>query len=128
MRRYQHSGTVSATIDGKVITNTYRSLPQRSVLIAGFKALALEEKKCSYTIAPNDPVFAPIRSPSVNITPLSGSCSLAIANQVRMLYIPFHERLSQRKLAKMFGIGKYDVQKILMNRNNSPMATNVSTL
>lgn len=116
------TGTLIVSIDGKETEYRYINHTQRSSLIENAMLRRLEDKVCYYTIQPS---HTPLKPKYTHVkeklkASYGASCSVTVANQMRLLYRPYHDRLSRRKLAKLFGVKHYLAYRILHDFTNRP--------
>lgn len=113
------TGDITFIIGGKTIYRRYTNTISRAALIESIYPMRLEGKECYYTIRPDD------KKRSKNLRVIHGNyrqvpdgetCSLVKANQIRMLHVPYSATRNYRGLAKMFGVTKWFVQKVLANK------------
>lgn len=110
------SGTVTFQIGQKSIIRRYMNMGQRTAIIHNSMAMRLDGQQCYYTIRPDKYKYQP-----VNVRAKLGyaeTCSIALANQIRLLFHPFI--FSQAALAKLFGVKIYIVVRIINNTIFSP--------
>lgn len=113
------TGDIIFTIGAKTIRMRYTNSVKRAVQIACAMPMRLEGQECYYTIRPDDKVRGKnLRAIYGNFKeyPIGDTCSVTVANQVRSLHVPFSATRNYRGLAKMFGVTKWTIQKILTNR------------